>query len=133
MMVYTQCSDPSADKLYNNPNTRGKIIAELANNPDYTNQLMDSMMHYDHGMKMMAGNHHMIRAIMSAQGTMQGMLSDTVVQSMMIGNMMAMMGKDSAFCSNMGNRIMENPSMTDMMKNKMMQLGDMLECSQEMK
>lgn len=117
IMLHTQCNNPSPEKICNDTASRGKIISILTNNHHYLNQVMDSISQNNHGMEMMDSYHDMKRTTLSGKGMKKMMMSDTSMHRMM----MDMMETDSAFCSKMGNWMIENPKMKKMMKDKMMQ------------
>ena len=108
LILFSQCNNPTPDKLLQNSETRGKVISALMNDDNYSKELMDSMMH-----TMMAGR------------GMSVMMSDASTKNMMMNNMMSMCSSDTSMCKMMMDKTM---GMCDMDKSKCkMMMGSMQE------
>lgn len=93
IMVLSQCSKPSIGILMNNAETRGKIISELVNNDGYMTEVMDSMMHSNHGMKMMSQNHNMMKMMMSDSSMKHKMMNREGMNKSHVDGVSMMNGK----------------------------------------
>lgn len=105
LMTFTQCDNPSSEKVFSNAASRGKVISSLLNNEVYMKEVMDSM-RTRHGDAMLS------TVLVNAK-------NDPSMQMDMMNNMMSMCKSDTAMCKTMLGKTMEMCDM-DPAKCKMM-------------
>lgn len=88
-----QETNPQA--LMENPETRSKVFNTITQNDDYMTEFMESMPDNLHTMQMMQGNKKMMGSMMQGEGMQMMMKDSTMMHSMMNGMMDdgKMMGK----------------------------------------
>ena len=117
VLSFTQCTNPSADKLCSNADTRAKVITELMDNDAYMEEVMVAM-------KTKHGD-----AIVSTSCDM--MKGDKATGIQMMNSMMSMCKDDSSMCKMMMGKTMD---MCDSDKGKCtMMMGSMKEHPKGMK
>lgn len=80
-----QETDPIA--LMENPETRTEVFNAISKNHDYMTEFMESMHDNQHAMKMMQGNKKMMSSMMQGEGMQMMMKDSTMMHSMMNGMM----------------------------------------------
>ena len=80
-----QGADPQA--LLENPETRTEVFNAITENHDYMTEFMESMHGSQHTMAMMQGNKKMMGSMMQGEG-MQMMMKDSTMMHSMINQMM---------------------------------------------
>jgi|TARA_R110000823_G_scaffold75775_2_gene173270 hypothetical protein len=88
LLSLTSCkqeTDPLA--LMENPETRTEVFNAISKNHDYMTEFMESMHDNQHAMKMMQGNKKMMSSMMQGEGMQMMMKDSTMMHSMMNGMM----------------------------------------------
>lgn len=80
-----QETDPLA--LMENPETRTEVFNTITKNHDYMTEFMESMHGNEHAMQMMQGNKKMMGSMMQGDGMQMMMKDSTMMHSMMNGMM----------------------------------------------
>ena len=123
--------------ILENSEKRTELFDAIANNHSYMTQFMDNMHGNDHAMQMMQGNKKMMGTMMQGN-SMQMMMKDSMMQYMMkdgkmMGNMMQMMhekGMMSEDCMESCKKMMGDKGM-DMKGMGMMDGSKKMESSEE--
>ncbi|MEX0995860.1 MAG: hypothetical protein WDZ45_02280 [Flavobacteriaceae bacterium] len=80
-----QETNPQA--LMDNPETRTEVFNTITQNDDYMTEFMESMPNNQHTMQMMQGNKKMMGSMMQGEGMQMMMKDSTMMHSMMNGMM----------------------------------------------
>ncbi|SRX55081.1 hypothetical protein [Aequorivita sp. CIP111184] len=80
-----QETDPQS--LMDNPETRSEVFNTITQNDDYMAEFMESMPDNQHTMQMMQGNKKMMGSMMKGEGMQMMMKDSTMMRSMMNGMM----------------------------------------------
>lgn len=100
-----QQADPQA--VLENPETRTEVFNAITKNHDYMTEFMESMYGNQHAMQMMQGNKKMMGSMMQGEGMQMMMKDSTMMHSMMngmmndgkmMGTMMKMMHEKGMMC-----------------------------------
>jgi|TARA_R110002012_G_scaffold321647_1_gene550399 hypothetical protein len=113
-----QKTNPNA--MLENSKTRTELFEAIASNHSYMTEFMDNMQGNDHAMQMMQGNQKMMGTMIQGQG-IQMMMKD----SMMMKNMMQSMMQDGKMIGNMMQMMHEKGMMSeDCMESCKKMMGD---------
>ena len=79
--------ETNTQALMENPETRTEVFNAISKNHDYMTEFMESMHDNQHAMKMMQGNKKMMSSMMQGEGMQMMMKDSTMMHSMMDGMM----------------------------------------------
>ena len=111
--------EKNAQALLENPETRNEIFTTIADNHDYMAEFMDNMPKSQHAMQMMHGNKNMMGSMMQGEG-MQMMMKDSAMMHSMMNGMM----NDGKTMGSMMKMMHEKGMMTEDCMQSCMQMMD---------
>lgn len=86
LTMYSCNQKTDVNAILENPETRTEIFDSIANNQKFMTEFMEDMQGSDHAMQMMQGNKKMMGSMMHGEG-MTMMMKDSMMMNGMMGNM----------------------------------------------
>ena len=124
---FTACQQPqSADKILADETQRNAVMQTIADDHEMMMEMMDVMMHSEHGKMMMSGNKEMMGMMMGDREKMMGMMKEHPdMMHGMMQNMMQMCREDSSQCDHIAQMMSSHHGMMKNMMGMMHQKGMM--------
>ncbi len=123
----SNAQEQTGAEILTDPQIRKEIMKTICKDHEMMVEMMEQMMQNDHALQMMTEDNQMMQNMMSNRVMMMGMMKkDTLTTKMMMENMMHMMESDFVMCKMMGDMMMSNQHMMNMMYGMKEEKGRMM-------